>query len=120
LVQAGDDTRTAHLRVDLRREPDRVVLSLHGELDLASAPLLQTQLDIAEAGEAKLIVLDVQSLEFTDSTGLRTILAAHERAREHGHELALTRVQQQLQRLLAITHVGEHLRIIGSPDELLV
>jgi anti-anti-sigma regulatory factor len=51
---------------------------------------------------------------------LRVILAAHERSRRQGKELALTPGSEQVQRLFAIAGVSEHLRIIGSPDELLV
>ena len=36
-----------HLRIDLRSEEDRVVLALHGELDLVGAPLLQGQIESA-------------------------------------------------------------------------
>lgn len=105
--------------MEARRESDRVVLAMHGELDLASAPTLERE--IADAiEETPLLVLDVEDLQFIDSTGLRVILTAHERAREEGHELALTRGSRQIQRLLEITRVGEHLHIIESPDELLV
>jgi anti-sigma B factor antagonist len=109
-----------HLQVDVRSESDRVVLRLHGELDLASAPLLQSEIESAEASEATLMVLDLDDLEFIDSTGLRIILAAHERSQERGQMLALTRGSQQVQRLMSITRVGEHLRIIESPDQQLV
>jgi anti-sigma B factor antagonist len=120
-VSAGEENvQVEHLRIDVHNEPDRVVVALHGELDLASAPLLQSELESAQAGEAGLIVLDVQDLEFIDSTGLRVILSAHTHAHERGREFALARIQRQLQRLLAITGVGEHLRILDSPDALLV
>jgi anti-anti-sigma factor len=109
-----------HLQVDVRSEPDRIVLSLHGELDLASAPLLQSEIESAEAEDTTLMVLDLDDLEFIDSTGLRIILAAHERSQERGQMLALTRGSQQVQRLLSITRAGEHLRIIESPGEQLV
>jgi anti-anti-sigma factor len=96
------------------------VLTLHGELDLATAPLLQGEIDGTEIVDAALVVLDVDDLEFIDSTGLRIVLAAHERSQERGQEFALTRGSQQVQRLLSITRVGEHLRILDSPGELLV
>lgn len=108
-----------HLQVDVRSEPDRIVLRLHGELDLASAPILQGQIESAEAAETTL-VLDLDDLEFIDSTGLRIILAAHERSQERGQMLALTRGSQQVQRLMSITRAGEHLQIIESPDEQMV
>lgn len=108
-----------HLQIEVRREPDRAVVSLHGELDLASAPLLQSEIESIPSDDGAL-VLDLEGLEFIDSTGLRIILAAHERSRERGQEFAVTRGSQQVQRLLSITRVGEHLRIVESPDELLV
>lgn len=109
-----------HLQIGVRSEPDRIVLRLHGELDLASAPLLQGEIESAEAADATLVVLDLDDLEFIDSTGLRIILAAHERFQERGQMFALTRGSQQVQRLMSITRVGEHLRIIESADEQLV
>ena len=66
------------------------------------------------------MVLDLQDLQFVDSAGLRVILAAHERSRESGQELALTPGTEQVQRLFTIAGVIDHLRIIASPDELFV
>jgi len=106
--------------VDVRLGPDRVVLGLHGELDLLGAPLLEEEIEKAETEAPAIVVLDLQDLQFVDSAGLRVILAAHERSRQQGKELALTPGSEQVQRLFTIAGVDEHLRIIGSPDELLV
>ena len=95
-------------------------MRLSGELDLASAPLLESEIESVELGDTALVVLDLEDLEFIDSTGLRIILAAHARSQERGQEFAVTRGSQQVQRLLSITRVADHLRIIASPDELLV
>ena len=112
-------TTSEHLRIDVRNEADRVVLELHGELDLLGAPSLQGEIEKVEATAPAILVLDLESLQFVDSAGLRVILAAHERSREQGHELAVTRGSEQVQRLFTIAGVSEHLRIIVSPDELL-
>jgi anti-sigma B factor antagonist len=109
-----------HLRVDVRREQERMVLRLDGELDLASASLFKREIESAEIAATPTVVLDLENLEFIDSTGLRIILAAHERSRERGQEFAVTRGSPQVQRLLSITRVGEHLHIIAPPDEMLV
>lgn len=109
-----------NLQVDVRSEPDRVVLRLRGELDLASAPLLQSEIERPEVAEAKLVVLDLDELMFIDSTGLRILLAAHELSRERSQTLALTRGSQQVRRLMSITRAGAHLRIIESPDQQFV
>jgi anti-sigma B factor antagonist len=109
-----------HLRIDVRSQADRVVLGLHGELDLLGAPLLEQQIERAEIAAKGIVVLDLQDLQFIDSAGLRVILAAHERSQQHGRELALTPGTEQVQRLFTIAGVSEHLRIILSPDDLLL
>jgi anti-sigma B factor antagonist len=109
-----------HLRVDVRREQDRVVLRLTGELDLASSSIFEQALEGADVAAAPLLVLDLDGLKFVDSSGLRVILMAHEHARERGQEFAITPGSPQVQRLLSITSVSEHLRVIDAPDDLLV
>ena len=113
-------TTGEHLRIDVRNEQDRVVLELHGELDLLGAPSLQEEIEKVEASTPGILVLDLQDLRFVDSAGLRVILAAHQRSHDQGHELALTQGSEQVQRLFTIAGVSEHLHIIASPDELLV
>jgi anti-sigma B factor antagonist len=108
------------LLIDVRREADRVVVRLDGELDMANAPLLQAAIENAERDDNSMLVLDLQRLQFMDSTGLRIILWARERCVENGRELALTPGSEQVQRLLSVSGAGEHLRIIASADDLLV
>ena len=99
--------------------PAVVVVSLDGELDLASAPLLESEIERDEVAEAERVVLDLRELQFIDSTGLRTIFSVHSRAHTRGQEFAITRGSEQVQRLLSITRMSEHLRIIDSPEEML-
>jgi anti-anti-sigma factor len=109
-----------HFRVDVRSAPDRVVLELHGELDLLGTPTLEKAVERVEEGAPAIVVLDLSDLQFIDSAGLRVILTAHEHAQQHDWDLALTHGSEQVQRLFAIAGVGDHLRIVDSPDELLV
>lgn len=104
--------------MDVRSEQDRVVLCLNGELDLAGAPIFERALEKDEIAGAAMVVLDLDELQFVDSTGLRVILMAHERCGERGQEFAITPGSPQVQRLLSITSVSEHLHVISSPDEL--
>jgi anti-sigma B factor antagonist len=108
------------LRIDLRVENDRVVVKLEGELDMANAPLLQSAIESEQLTAAKIVVLDLQGLTFLDSTGLRVVLSAREQCWRRGQEFAVTPGSQQVQRLLSVTGVGEHLRTIASADELFV
>jgi anti-sigma B factor antagonist len=109
-----------HLRVDVRRTPDMTVLTLEGELDLRGVPVLEGELEQLNVEPPRIMVLDCAKLEFIDSAGLRVILTAHERAQESGQELALTKGSKQVQRLLDVAGVTGRLRLISSPEEMLV
>lgn len=103
------------LRIGVRHEADRVVLALDGELDMATAELLQQAVESVDGDSETMIVLDLQQLRFMDSTGLRIVLSARERCRGRGQEFAVTPGSQQVQRLLSVTGVAEHLNIIAAP-----
>lgn len=109
----------AQLNIDTKRESNRVVVAMEGELDMANAPALQNAIESEELAAPEIVVLDLQGLTFIDSTGLRVILTARELCRRRGQEFAVTPGSAQVQRLLSVTGVGEHLRTIASAGELL-
>jgi len=85
-------------------------VSLAGELDLAGAPQLETCLDeIEREGPARMII-DLASLAFIDSTGLRLLLQADARARKRGCELLLRRGEPSVQRVFEVTGALDVLR----------
>jgi anti-sigma B factor antagonist len=108
------------LQIDLRQESDRVVVTLAGELDMANAPLLASTIESEQLTGTPTVVLDLQQLTFLDSTGLRIILAAREQCWRRSQEFAVTPGSPQVQRLLSVTGVGEHLRTLTSADEMFV
>jgi anti-sigma B factor antagonist len=62
---------------------------LTGELDISTYEVAQAQLEEAERNGPELLVVDLAALGFVDSTGVRLILSADERARAAGRRLAL-------------------------------
>jgi anti-sigma B factor antagonist len=112
-MEAGDQ-----LRIGVRHGAARVILSLDGELDMATAELLERAIEDVDLDGITTVVLDLERLQFMDSTGLRIVLSAHERCRQRGLGLALTPGSQQVQRLLSVTGVAQHLQIIAAPDEI--
>jgi anti-anti-sigma factor len=105
------------LQIVVRHESDRVILALDGELDMATAEQLQHAADGLDG--QSMVVLDLEQLQFIDSTGLRSVLSVLERCRDRGQEFAVTRGSQQVQRLLGVTGVAKHLRIIDAADEVI-
>jgi anti-anti-sigma factor len=108
------------LRIATRRGSDRLILELDGELDMASSTLLQEALARANCeGSNTVVVLDLRGVCFLDSSGLRAIFRARKTVRERGQQFAVTPGSAQVQRLLSLTHLDEHLQTIDGPDALL-
>ncbi|HYB22718.1 MAG TPA: STAS domain-containing protein [Solirubrobacteraceae bacterium] len=105
------------LTIEVRRVPGRAILALAGELDMASAELLRQALEAEDLQREPMIVLDLQQLTFIDSTGLRSILSALEGCRERQQQFAITPGSQQVQRLLRIAGVADHLPTIATAGE---
>lgn len=96
-----------------------VLIEVSGELDLASSPGLEHELEEGLASRAQLVIVDLRSLEFMDSTGLSVLVRAHQRATKAGQRFGVVRGPQQVQRLLSLTGVADRLMIVDAPEELL-
>jgi anti-sigma B factor antagonist len=106
-------------QVDVRRDGTSAVVAVTGELDLASGPELEAELDQIAGPETHLLVVDLRQLDFMDSTGLSILVRAHQRLAGEGCEMGLVKGSQQVQRLLDLTGVAERLRLVDAPEELL-
>lgn len=92
------------LTVHPNRHP--VVLTVGGEVDLATAPQLRAKLiDLVEDGAGS-VVVDLTPVAFMDSTGLEALLAGHRRARARGRSIRLVCPEGQVLWVLQITGVA--------------
>ncbi len=100
-------------------------LSLRGELDLSTVPKVEEALRRMEESRPEVIVLDLGGLTFLDSTGLRMVVTADQRAKAEDRRLAVVRGPDSVQRVFSITRLDEHLDMVddvsavgraGSPE----
>jgi anti-anti-sigma factor len=89
------------LRIEARNGVVRIVVG--GEVDMASAPSLAGSLEGAELGGTHAIILDLRDTTFIDSSGLRAILKASQRAKSNGHQLAIVGVNPSARQLFELT-----------------
>ena len=73
-------TASESLALSVGRTADSYVLGARGELDIATAPLLEDAFEVAVGSGADRIVLDLRATTFIDSTGLRVLLGMTRRA----------------------------------------
>lgn len=85
-------------------------LVLAGEIDAHTAPLLVEHLDPLPAGTGD-VVLDIAGVDFMDSTGLRVIIEAHDRAGAAHRRLVLRSPSSVVRRLFEVSGLSAHLVI---------
>jgi anti-anti-sigma factor len=106
------------LHVESEGREGLVHVALRGELDLSSAGKLQEELRRVEEDPPPLLVLDLSKLVFLDSTGLRCLVTADERAREAGRRLVIVRGPDPVHRVFSITRLEERLEIVDDASAL--
>jgi anti-anti-sigma factor len=95
-----------------------VHVALMGELDLSTVAKVQEELRRVEADSPATVVVDLSKLTFLDSTGLRCIVTADERAREEGRRMVVVRGPEPVQRVFAITRLEERLEMVDDASAL--
>jgi anti-anti-sigma factor len=91
------------LSLCLDHQFDHSTLTLVGELDTVSAPLVQPAVDtVIDIGRRHLTV-DTEKLTFCDSSGLRALLRAQDSLTLVGATMELTHVHNPLKRVLTVT-----------------
>jgi anti-sigma B factor antagonist len=95
-------------------ESDAVRVRAIGSLDMATAPLLEQQLEeLRDAGFRRLIV-DLGGLSFMDSTGVHLALKWHGAASQDGFQIGFAPGPPAVQRVFELTGMTEHLPFINS------
>jgi anti-anti-sigma factor len=112
-------TMQGDFHVELHSQDDASLISVRGELDLASSPALENELERAAASKTSLVIVDLRALEFMDSTGLSVLVRANQQAKDNGQRFALVSGTSQVQRLLQLTGVADRLTVVEAPEELL-
>jgi anti-anti-sigma factor len=103
--------------LDVEDDNGRVAFIPRGELDLATAPEVEERVLAAVRSGDRQVVLDLRQLTFMDSTGVRTIVAAHKAAEETGTDLRVIRPSPDnpVSRVIEISGIDEALGLVDEP-----
>lgn len=87
---------------------DPILISIAGEVDLATAPELEQALGAAlsRPGTTR-VQVDLSRVGFMDSAGLRALIAARRQAEDGKQAVVLYRPSEQVRRVIEITGLSE-------------
>ncbi len=107
------------LSLSTRVQGDHTVLSVGGEIDVYTADQLRERLVKLDEGGCARIVVDMEEVDFLDSTGLGVLVGGLKRARLAGGTLALVCTQPKILKIFRITGLEKIFGIHASVDEAL-
>jgi len=97
--------------------PGFTVIEVGGEIDVYTAPKLKERLvSLVESGSYQLIV-DMESVEFLDSTGLGVLVGGLKRVRAHEGWIDLVCTQSRILRIFRITGLNRVFSIYDTVPE---
>ena len=98
--------------IEITGDRDTMVVSPHGYIDEYTAPALRRALDKAADAYPLTVVLNFESVDFMDSTGIGTILARYKVMRDRNIELCVKNVNRQVDKLFRLTGIYSILNLV--------
>jgi anti-sigma B factor antagonist len=106
------------LIIGVRHLPGHVLVTVAGEIDIATAPQLHDRL-AALAASGRRLVVDLTQVSFLAAAGLNVLAAAARKARARGGDLGVVTPRPRIRRLFAITGLDRHIPLARTVTEAL-
>ena len=113
---AATDAPRPFLVLETELGQDAVSVSVSGELDVGTAPLLKGRLDQIDGNGVRRILLDLAEVTFIDSLAVSLILAARTRLEPDGRLAILVR-HPNVEMVFDVAGLEDVLRVFRSADE---
>ena len=105
------------LSLSTRTEGDRTIVVVGGEIDVYTAPKLREKLiELVSEGSYD-VVVNLEGVDFLDSTGLGVLVGALKRVKAHDGSLSLICTQDKILKIFKITGLTKVFAIYSSEAE---
>ena len=105
------------LGLDVQERDGFAVLAVSGEVDVATVPRLREQLHGLVAQGSNQIIVNLDAVDFLDSTGLGVLVGGLKRVRAHEGSLRLVCTQERILKIFRITGLTKVFPIHNSVEE---
>jgi anti-sigma B factor antagonist len=92
----------------------RLVVSVVGDIDVATSPVLRGVLYEHAGGDAASMIVDLTGVDFIDSTGLSVLVGTFKRLRQRGATMALVCRHERVLRIFRLTALDRIFALYGS------
>lgn len=107
------------LSVTSREQGGRTVVVVGGEIDVYTAPVLRERLNELVSDGHHQLVVDMEGVDFLDSTGLGVLVGGLKKVRQHEGSLHLVCTQEKILKVFRITGLTKVFPIHDTVDAAL-
>lgn len=105
------------LSLDTQQIGEHSVVSICGEIDVYTAPKLRAHLsELVGAGQHR-IVVDLDQVDFMDSTGLGVLVGGLKKVRAQDGSLSIVCTQERLLKIFRITQLSKVFEIFTNQND---
>jgi len=116
-VEAREFCTMRGLEVETRNCAAGLLLSVEGEVDLATAPALDAALERALRSQRASVIVDLRTVNLVDASGLRLLLRHERDARSGGRRLIVVKGPPHVHRVFVLTGVSDRLTMVDEPPD---
>jgi anti-anti-sigma factor len=117
VAPSGDDVASPlSLGIRIVQYDDEAVVAVDGELDIATAPVLRSEIEPLWARPMNVLTLDLGRVDFMDSSGVRALNELRTAAQARDVTFALFGVQPRVRRVLDVTGMASLFELRDAPE----
>ena len=112
-------TNNVDLSLDTRHENGHTIIEVGGEIDVYTAPKLRDRISELVADGNYKLVIDMENVDFLDSTGLGVLVGGLKKLRAHDGSMQLICTQERLLKIFRITQLAKVFAIYETQADAL-
>jgi anti-sigma B factor antagonist len=102
--------------VEVRREPELTLVTVAGEVDIATVPVLREGL-AGPTASGKPVIVELDAVSFIDASGLGVLAGAANRTAVYGACLHVVCARNHVRRLFTITGLDRHIPLARTTTQ---
>ena len=107
------------LKVNRENIGEAIVLAVEGSVDIYTSPELRGELKVALDGQVPRLVVDLEGVNFVDSSGLATLIEALQRITGYSGQMVLCNLSTTVRGVFELANLDSIFQIAGSRDAAL-
>jgi anti-sigma B factor antagonist len=105
------------MHIQLEESKGISIFRIEGDIDINSSPEVKRSFDTAIKGKKEKIVVNLESVNYVDSSGLATLVEILKNMRTYGGKLKLANLSPKVKGLFEITKLDKLFDIVSGEKE---